>query len=300
MTDTAAARIAAHPFFAALTDTQLAALAQDGMAATFTAGERLFDEGGIADRFWLIEQGGIALDMRVPGRGDQIVETLGAGTALGWSWLNPPYRWHFGAVARLATTAIAFDASSVRRRCGRRSGFRIRGAALVHAGHHRKAAGDPAPAAGPVCGPVPGQAGRDPAHGRMTGQGTASPAPAEPAATAPAVPCFYRVASRREDTSDTVTLELTEPAPPSHLIPAFAPGQFAMLTAFGVGEVPISVSGLGDSGGGRARRLEHTLRAVGAVTRALHAGAARQPYRRTRPVLGQPAGTWRPQPGGTS
>ena len=44
-----------------------------------------------------------------------------------------------------------------------------------------------------------------------------------------------------------------------------------MLTAFGVGEVPISVSGLGDSGGGRARRLEHTLRAVGAVTRALHA-----------------------------
>jgi CRP-like cAMP-binding protein len=36
---------------------------------------------------------------------------------LGWSWLHPPYRWHFGAVARVATTAIAFDAASVRRRC---------------------------------------------------------------------------------------------------------------------------------------------------------------------------------------
>jgi len=83
---------------------------------------------------------------------------------------------------------------------------------------------------------------------------------------APAVPCFYRVASRREDTGDTVTVELTEPDGP---VPAFTPGQFAMLTALGVGEVPISVSGLGDSGGGRARRLEHTLRAVGAVTRAL-------------------------------
>lgn len=105
----------------------------------------------------------------------------------------------------------------------------------------------------------------------MTGQGTATPAPAESAATAPALPCFYRVTSRREDTGDTVTLELTEPARPSHLVPAFAPGQFAMLTAFGIGEVPISVSGLGDNGGGRARRLEHTLRAVGAVTRALHA-----------------------------
>ena len=82
----------------------------------------------------------------------------------------------------------------------------------------------------------------------------------------PAVPCFYRVASRREDTSDTVTMELTERDGP---VPAFAPGQFAMLTALGIGEVPISVSGLGDSGGGRARLLQHTLRAVGAVTRAL-------------------------------
>ena len=117
MTDTVAARISAHPFFAALTDPQRAVLAQDGTAVTFTAGKRLFDEGGIADRFWLIEHGGIALDMRVPGRGDQVIETLAAGTVLGWSWLHPPYRWHFGAVARLATTAIEFDAASVRRRC---------------------------------------------------------------------------------------------------------------------------------------------------------------------------------------
>ena len=89
------------------------------------------------------------------------------------------------------------------------------------------------------------------------------PALADPA---PAVPCFYRVASRREDTGDTVTLELAEPDGP---VRAFAPGQFAMLTALGIGEVPISVSGLGDSGGGRARLLQHTLRAVGPVTRAL-------------------------------
>ena len=105
----------------------------------------------------------------------------------------------------------------------------------------------------------------------MTGQGTAMPARTEPAATDPAVPRFYLVTSRREDTSDTVTLELTEPSNPSASVPAFAPGQFAMLTAFGVGEVPISVSGLGESNGGRAHRLEHTLRAVGAVSRALRA-----------------------------
>ena len=82
MTGTVAARLSAQPFFAALTDSQRGALAEDGTAVTFTAGERLFDEGGVADMFWLIEQGGIALDMRVPGRGDQIVETLGPGTVL--------------------------------------------------------------------------------------------------------------------------------------------------------------------------------------------------------------------------
>jgi CRP/FNR family transcriptional regulator, cyclic AMP receptor protein len=117
MTGPLAARISAHPFFAALTDAQRATLAEDAITETFTAGQRLFDEGGIADRFWLIEQGNIALDMRIPGRGDQIVETLGPGTVLGWSWLHPPYRWHFGAMARIATTTIAFDAASVRRRC---------------------------------------------------------------------------------------------------------------------------------------------------------------------------------------
>jgi anaerobic sulfite reductase subunit B len=95
---------------------------------------------------------------------------------------------------------------------------------------------------------------------------TALAEPADNTRADPAVPRFYRVASRREDTYDTVTVELAAPADP---LAAFAPGQFAMLTAFGIGEVPISLSGLGDGGDGLAPRLGHTLRAVGAVTRAL-------------------------------
>lgn len=88
-----------------------------------------------------------------------------------------------------------------------------------------------------------------------------------PAVAGSALPHPYRVVSRRVDTDDTVTLELAPDAAP---LPAFAPGQFAMLTAYGIGEVPISLSGLP---GEDARRLTHTLRAVGAVTRALHATA---------------------------
>jgi NAD(P)H-flavin reductase len=91
---------------------------------------------------------------------------------------------------------------------------------------------------------------------------------AEPVAATAAVPHPYRVLSRRVDTDDTVTLELGHDTGP---LPAFAPGQFAMLTAYGIGEVPISLSAVVNTGDGRARRLVHTLRAVGAVTRALHA-----------------------------
>jgi CRP-like cAMP-binding protein len=89
-------------------------LARHAGQASFAAGERLFAEGGTADTFWLIETGSIALDMRVPGRGDVVVETLPSGTVLGWSWLYAPFRWSFGAVAREGTEALAFAAAAVR------------------------------------------------------------------------------------------------------------------------------------------------------------------------------------------
>ena len=74
------------------------------------------------------------------------------------------------------------------------------------------------------------------------------------------VPASFRVADRVQETADTWTLDLQ----PRHAdaLPDFAPGQFAMLYAFGVGEVPISVSGDLAAGGS----LVHTIRAVGAVT----------------------------------
>jgi NAD(P)H-flavin reductase len=78
------------------------------------------------------------------------------------------------------------------------------------------------------------------------------------------VPAPYRLASRRRETADTWTLRLE---PLSGVAPDCAPGQFTMLYAFGVGEVPISVSG----GPSRAGALVHTVRAAGSVTRAITA-----------------------------
>lgn len=105
------------PLFAGLTGEQVRSLSETGRPVDYPAGERLFAEGDTADRFWLLTRGSVALDLQVPGRGAQVIETLTTGAVLGWSWLAAPYRWQFGALAREPVGAVAFDAGSLRARC---------------------------------------------------------------------------------------------------------------------------------------------------------------------------------------
>jgi CRP/FNR family transcriptional regulator, cyclic AMP receptor protein len=42
------------------------------------------------------------------------IQTLGVGEALGWSWLFPPYRWHFSARSCAVTEAVVFEAMALR------------------------------------------------------------------------------------------------------------------------------------------------------------------------------------------
>ncbi|WP_035793107.1 cyclic nucleotide-binding domain-containing protein [Kitasatospora mediocidica] len=99
---------------------RLLALARE---VSFPAGVRLFEEDGRADRFWIVRSGSVALDIHVPGRRTAVVETLGEGELLGWSWLFEPYRWHLGARARSALLAAEFDAPKVREACVQDPGF---------------------------------------------------------------------------------------------------------------------------------------------------------------------------------
>ena len=91
----------------------------------------------------------------------------------------------------------------------------------------------------------------------------AEPAPVAPRAHGPLTPEPYRVAWSREEIGDVVTLAL-EPCGGGELATA-GHGQFHMLTAFGVGEVAVSVAGVPAGGG----PVEHAVRDVGAVTHAL-------------------------------
>ncbi|MEO5372772.1 MAG: FAD/NAD(P)-binding protein [Alphaproteobacteria bacterium] len=82
--------------------------------------------------------------------------------------------------------------------------------------------------------------------------------------TDPMMPRPYRITTRRRDLADTFTMTL-EPVEGEPM--RFRPGQFNMLYVFGVGEVPVSISGDRDD----PRHLVHTVRAVGSVTSAMAA-----------------------------
>ena len=112
MTTTIEALSAFAPL-AALDRTELATLARAGQDVCFRRGQRLIVEGRHADRCWLIDSGQVVLDAAVPGRGEVVVQTLGPGELLGWSWLVPPHRWQFGAIAAEPVRAIEFDAQQL-------------------------------------------------------------------------------------------------------------------------------------------------------------------------------------------
>jgi CRP/FNR family transcriptional regulator, cyclic AMP receptor protein len=123
MIEVNAAALAAHPFLHGMSADQLGILAETARDVSFPARHRLFEDGGNATRFWLIQSGHVALDLHVPGEGPAVIETIGMGELLGWSWLFPPYTWAFGAVAVTAVEAFEFDAAAVRKRCAAAPGL---------------------------------------------------------------------------------------------------------------------------------------------------------------------------------
>lgn len=106
--------LAAHRFFTALPVELRARLADCANNVVFVAGQQLLREGTPADSFFAIRSGRVAVGMRTPNCGLALIETLHAGDILGWSWLLPPYRWHFDAVAIEPVRAIELHAACIR------------------------------------------------------------------------------------------------------------------------------------------------------------------------------------------
>lgn len=114
-----ATRVALHPFLIGMNHDQLALLADCAIPVQFKKGQTIFREGETANRFYLIETGKVVLEAGGASGDPVIVDTIGSGDLLGWSWMFPPYAWRFGARAAERTRAIFFYGTILREYCER-------------------------------------------------------------------------------------------------------------------------------------------------------------------------------------
>ena len=106
-----------HPFLEGLCEEHLAVMADCAMLTGFPAKQVVFRQGEIANRFYLVLQGHVALEAEVNGRSRVHVDSVAAGEVLGWSWLFPPYAWNFSARAIEPVRAVFFYGTWLRERC---------------------------------------------------------------------------------------------------------------------------------------------------------------------------------------
>ena len=101
--------ITKHPFFRGMKLEHLTVFMKGAKPAAFKPGDVLFREGEPASQFYLIDSGNIALEAHELAGSTVLVQTLGAGEVLGWSWLFPPFTWHFQARATVPTNVVILN-----------------------------------------------------------------------------------------------------------------------------------------------------------------------------------------------
>lgn len=103
--------------FEGLSESMLEQIAGCGTLGGVEEGEHVLRAGEEATIFHVIRSGRVAMEIAVPGRGPVMVGTRGPGDAIGWSWLFPPFRTHFDAVAMTPLRTINLDGACLRGKC---------------------------------------------------------------------------------------------------------------------------------------------------------------------------------------
>ncbi len=107
--------LAEHHLFKDLDQRYIKLIAGCASFVRFRSGEVIFREGEDADIFYIIREGKVTLELTfVLGEKPTVIQTIGEGDVLGWSWIFPPYRWRLDARAVEHTEAIALDGKFLR------------------------------------------------------------------------------------------------------------------------------------------------------------------------------------------
>jgi len=112
-----------HPFLDDLDPEHLAMLASCAMPTRFVTDQIIFREGDMANRFYLILDGRVGVEVSAPNRSPVLVECLAAGDVVDWSWLFPPYIWNFTARALEPVRATFFYGTWLREQCDAKPAF---------------------------------------------------------------------------------------------------------------------------------------------------------------------------------
>jgi CRP/FNR family transcriptional regulator, cyclic AMP receptor protein len=109
--------LSSQPFLRGVPREQIEMLARESMPTQFTAGELILEDGAPANRFYILLEGQVEIEAPVVEGSPVHIQTIGPGEVLGWSWLFPPYHWHFDARAVTPVKAIFFYGVRLREMC---------------------------------------------------------------------------------------------------------------------------------------------------------------------------------------
>lgn len=109
--------LSAHEFFSEFSDDILKFLSECTNTLEIKKGDILFRQGEKANKFYVIRDGRISIQMPAIMGPTLEIQTLGKDQVLGWSWLISPYQWSFQTKAEENSELLQFDGTAILARC---------------------------------------------------------------------------------------------------------------------------------------------------------------------------------------
>ncbi len=109
--------LSTHPLFTGFSDDNLKFLSESSSMLGISKNQALFRQGEKADKFYIVRNGSISIQMPAILGPALEIQSLGKDQVLGWSWLISPYKWSFQAIANEETELLMFDGTAILAHC---------------------------------------------------------------------------------------------------------------------------------------------------------------------------------------
>jgi len=106
-----------HPLFVGLPQPLLDKAKQGAVLLQVRNGHRVFRQDAPAENMFLVLQGSVVVEVPALVGHPAVIQRLGPGAPLGWSWLLAPYHWHFDCRAAEPAMLLSLDGRELREFC---------------------------------------------------------------------------------------------------------------------------------------------------------------------------------------